>query len=105
MALVERGINPSLDPEQLVVRDEQLLQVEHAGTLGVTSTWTYRPYTGPIEATAALISGDEEGREALLKRITWPAAPPAPAPGGLALPDRITSVTADTPARSGMVDA
>ncbi|MEU8235520.1 hypothetical protein AB0C12_38535 [Actinoplanes sp. NPDC048967] len=105
MALVERGINPSLDPEQLVVRDEQLLQVEQAGTLGVTSTWTYRPYTGPIEATAALISGDEKRREQLLDRITWPAPPAAPASGGLTLPARITSATTDAPPGNGMVVA
>ncbi|WP_433729308.1 hypothetical protein ACQP2Y_17100 [Actinoplanes sp. CA-051413] len=102
MALVERGVSPSLGPEQLVVRDEQLLQVQQASTLGVTSTWTYRPYTAPIEATAALISGDEKRREQLLDRITWPAPPAPPASGGLRLPARITSATADAPPSNGM---
>jgi hypothetical protein len=38
-------------------------------------------------------------------RITWPAGPPAPPSGGLALPDRITSVTTDVPPTNGMAVA
>jgi hypothetical protein len=105
MALVQRGVNPSLGPEELVVKDEQLLQVERASQLGVTSAWSYRPYTGPIEATAALISGGEKGREQLLDRVTWPAGPAAPASGGLRLPTRVTSATTDAPPSNGMVVA
>jgi Sigma-70 region 2 len=41
----------------------------------------------------------------VMVRITWPAGPPAPPSGGLALPDRITSVTTDVPPTNGMAVA
>ena len=105
MALVRKGVAPTVSPELLVVRDGRLLEVDRAEPLGVTSLWSYRPYAGEIEATAALMPGNDKDRERLLARVTWRADPPAPATGGLALPGRITNVTADQPPNNAMVVA
>ena len=89
MALVQRNGGQAVNPERLVIKDGQLLQVEQDIK---PSGWKYRAFNQQ-EATGVFISGDEKGREQLLKRVTWPAGPPAPPSGGLALPDRITSAT------------
>jgi hypothetical protein len=93
MALVQNGVARYVDPDRLVFKDGQLLQVEQQTK---PSGWIYRAFNDEVLATGVFISGDEKGREQLLKRITWPAGPPAPPSGGLALPDRITgAVTED----------
>ncbi|GAA3344025.1 hypothetical protein GCM10020358_45550 [Amorphoplanes nipponensis] len=92
MALVRHGPGQYLSPEALVVTDQQLLQVteETAG-----SVYTYLPFTEDTAPPAVIIAADEPGRERLLERVTWPAGPPAPPSGGLALPQRITSVVSE----------
>jgi len=45
--------------------------------------------------TTVHIAGDPTVREDLLEQVTWPAEPPAPASGGLALPDRILGAGTD----------
>ncbi|WP_141714703.1 hypothetical protein [Micromonospora mirobrigensis] len=105
VAVVERGFAPTVNPARLVVNDGQLLQAEEAAAFFVPSAWAYRPFTQRIEATAAVISGDEQQREQLLDRVTWPAGPAAPASGGLALPGRITSATSAAPPSNAMVVA
>ena len=102
MAVVQKGVAQYLTPNRLLVKDEQLLQVEQPAQDRVTSMWAYRAFNYEDLATTAFISGDEKDREQLLKRITWPAGPAAPASGGLMLPDRITSATSEMP---GMVVA
>jgi len=92
MALVRDGVPLYVNPERLVVKDGQLLQVAEDIT---QSQWTYRAFNEEAMATGVFISGDEKGREQLLKRVTWPAGPPAPPSGGLALPDRITGAVTE----------
>ncbi|MFG1832151.1 hypothetical protein [Micromonospora chersina] len=92
IALVQGGVPLSVTPERLVVKDGQLLEVTEDIT---QSQWTYRAFNEEIMATGVFISGDAKGREQLLKRVTWPAGPPAPASGGLMLPDRITSAVSE----------
>lgn len=105
MAVVREGVAPLVNPNRLVVKDGQLLQIEQPDQYFLPSMWSYRALTHEIQATTAFISGDEKGREQLLKRITWPAGPAAPASGGLVLPDSITSATTDVPPSNGMVAA
>ncbi|MET8833576.1 hypothetical protein ABZV78_06645 [Micromonospora sp. NPDC004540] len=81
-----------VNPQRLVVKDGQLLQVTEDVT---QSQWTYRAFNEEERATGVFISGDEKGREQLLKRVTWPAGPAAPASGGLMLPDRITGAVSE----------
>lgn len=104
LAIVQKGAALRVNPSGLVVKDKQVLQVEQPSHV-LPSVRSYRAFSTEIDATAALISGDERGRERLLKRITWPAGPTAPASGGLALPDRITSALTDAPPSNGMVVA
>ncbi|MFD2768470.1 hypothetical protein [Micromonospora eburnea] len=105
MAVVRAGVAPIVSPNKLVVKDGQLLQIEQVGMRNLSSMWGYRAFTDEIQATTAFISGDERGREQLLKHVTWPAGPAAPASGGLALPDRFGSATTDAPPSNGMVVA
>jgi hypothetical protein len=51
----------------------------------------YRAFNGDTMATGVFISGDEQ----LIRRVTWPAGPPAPASGGLALPETVTSAVTE----------
>lgn len=91
MALVDHNWGQAVNPERLITKDGQLLQVDH----GIKSSgWRYRAFN-QVQATGVYISGDEQDREQLLKRVTWPAGPAAPPGGGLALPDRITSATSE----------
>ncbi|MEU9740359.1 hypothetical protein AB0E12_14365 [Micromonospora chersina] len=92
IALVRDGVPRYVKPERLVVKDGQLLQVTEDIT---QSQWTYRAFNEEIMATGVFISGDAKGRDQLLKRVTWPAGPAAPASGGLMLPDRITSAVSE----------
>ncbi|WP_446218825.1 hypothetical protein [Micromonospora sp. IBHARD004] len=91
MALVRDAVPLYVNPERLVVKDEQLLQVVEE----IESRSIYRAFNEETIATGVFISGDEKGREQLLKRVTWPAGPPAPPSGGLALPDHITSAVTE----------
>jgi len=103
MAVVEKGVGrPTSSPERLVFKDGQLLDVEQAGVGMVSSMLSYRAFNDEMEATTAFISGDESGREQLLKRVTWPAGPSAPSSGGLMLPGKITYATSDVPPSNGM---
>jgi hypothetical protein len=109
MALVLTGPGQPLNPERLVVKDNQPLEAKPfnlrtAFGLRTTSIWTYRAFTRE-QATTAAVSGDEKGREQLLQRVTWPAGPPAPPSGGLALPDRITSAVSEAPNMVEAMDA
>ncbi|SDZ35083.1 hypothetical protein SAMN05444365_1119 [Micromonospora pattaloongensis] len=105
IAVVQKGVAPSVGPDRLVVKDGQLLQVEQPDPYMIPSMWTYRAFSDEIQATTAFISGDEKGREQLIKRVTWPAGPAAPASGGLVLPDRIANATTNVPPTNGMVVA
>ncbi|MGX1617679.1 hypothetical protein ACWIF8_27675 [Micromonospora chalcea] len=105
MAVVQKGVGALVSPNRLVVKDGQLLQVEQPDQYAIPSMWTYRALSDEIQATTAFISGDEKGREQLLKRVTWPAGPAAPASGGLVLPDRIANATTEVPPTNGMVVA
>jgi hypothetical protein len=105
IAIVQKGFGPELNPDRLVVKDGQLLQVERPFPDEIPFVWTYREQSDVIQAPTALIAGDEPGRDRLLQRVTWPAGPPAPPSGGLALPDRITSATTTVPPSNGMVVA
>lgn len=105
IAVVHQGVAPLVNPNRLVVKDGQLLQVEQSDQHVLPSVWTYRAFSNEIQATTAFISGDDKSREQLLKRVTWPAGPPAPASGGLVLPDRIANATTDAPPTDGMVVA
>ena len=104
MALVQKGVaRAASSPNRLMVKDEQLLEVEQPDSYRSPSMWAYRAFNDEIQATTAFVSGDEQGREQLLQRITWPAGPPAPPSGGLMLPERITFATTDAPPSNGMV--
>ncbi|MEU4776330.1 hypothetical protein [Micromonospora sp. NPDC023633] len=91
IALVRDAFPLYVNPDRLVVKDEQLLQVVQA----IEPISMYRAFNEESLATGVFISGDEKGREQLLKRVTWPAGPLAPPSGGLALPDRITSAVTE----------
>ncbi|MFY1690591.1 hypothetical protein [Plantactinospora sp. WMMB782] len=96
MAVVGRGVGKRLSPSRLVVEDKQVIQVEQNLVRNVASMWAYHAFSeGEALAPTVFISGDEEGREQLLERVTWPAGPPAPASGGLALPARISSAVSE----------
>jgi hypothetical protein len=106
MAVIVDGIGgPANSPNLLEVKNAQLLEVERPDEQTFPSLWAYRRYNGGIGSTLVFISGDEEGREQQLKRITWPAEPPAPPGGGLALPGTITNALTDAPPSNGMVVA
>ncbi|WP_431878276.1 hypothetical protein [Micromonospora marina] len=92
IAVVQDSVLLNVTPERLVVKDGQLLQVTEDIT---RSQWTYRAFNEEELATGLLISGDAKGRDQLLKRVTWPAGPEAPASAGLVLPDRITSAVSE----------
>jgi hypothetical protein len=92
MAVVSSGVSKYLNPERLMIEDGRLLQVQQQTE---PSVWTYRVFNEDPMATSVLISGDEAGGEQLLKRVTWPAGPPAPPSGGLALPEHITSAVTE----------
>lgn len=89
IALVLKGVAPTINPERTLVEGGQLLEATQYDRYLLPSVWTYRPMNDVIMATAAFIGGDQ----GLLGRITWPSGPPAPASGGLALPAHITSAT------------
>ncbi|MGY0005569.1 hypothetical protein [Micromonospora sp. I033] len=91
LALVRDAVPRGVNPQRLVVEDGRVLQV----TQDLQSRSTYRAFDEETMATGVFISGDEEGREQLLERVTWPAGPPAPPSGGLALPDRITGAVSE----------
>ena len=105
MAVVQKGVGALVSPNRLVVKDGQLIQVDQPNQYAIPSVWTYRAFNDEIQATTAFISGDETGREQLLKHVTWPAGPAAPASGGLMLPDRIANATSEAPPTNGMVVA
>jgi hypothetical protein len=106
IAVVQKGVGRLVSPNRLVVKDAQLLQVEQPDRHFLPSMWTYRALNDEIQATTAVISGDERDREQLLERVTWPAGPAAPASGGLKLPARIAHATTDRPPpTTGMVVA
>ncbi|MGY4910366.1 hypothetical protein [Micromonospora aurantiaca (nom. illeg.)] len=105
MAVVQQGVAAAVSPNRLVVKDGQLIQVSQPNQYAIPSVWTYRAFNDELQATTAFISGDETGREQLLKHVTWPAGPAAPASGGLVLPDRITNATTEAPPTNGMVVA
>ena len=92
IAVVQDSVPLYVNPRRLVVKDGQLLQVSEDIT---QSQWTYRAFNKEITATGVFISGDAKGRDQLLKRVTWPAGPAAPASGGLVLPDRVTSAVSE----------
>lgn len=97
MAVTLKGVSQLLSPNLLIVKDEQLIEVEQPDDRQLPSMWTYIAFGDGTPHPAAFISADEAGRQRLLERITWPAGPSAPPSGGLALPDRPTSITADGP--------
>jgi hypothetical protein len=105
LAVVDEGLAPMVDPPLLEVRDGHLLQVEQPDPPTYPSMWAYRPLNGEILATTAFVSGDDKGRDQLIDRVSWPAGPPAPPGGGLALPDRLTSATSETSPGNHMVVA
>jgi hypothetical protein len=105
IAIVQKGDSPSVNPERLVVNDGQPLQAERPDQYELPFVWSYRDLSPVIQATTAFIAGDEPGRARLLQRVTWPAGPPSPPGGGLALPDRITSATSTVLPSNGMVVA
>ncbi|MCZ7438813.1 hypothetical protein O7598_20540 [Micromonospora sp. WMMC241] len=92
MALVRDAVPRYVNPERLVVKDGRLLQVTEDIR---QSQWTYRVFDEEEMATGIFVSGDANGREQLLERVTWPAGPAAPASGGLVLPDRITAAVGE----------
>ena len=103
MAVVDEGVGrPAASPGRLVAKDRNLLVVEEAGHRTPTSAWTYRAFNEEMNATTVFLSGNEQGRERLLERVTWPAGPPAPPSGGLKLPDRIDYAVSDVPPSNGM---
>ena len=105
MAIVGNGTPPSIDPNRLVVKDGRLLEVEQGAPEFLPSMLMYH-VAGELRAPMALISGDKQDQAQLLRRIAWPPGPPAPRSGGLALPDHLTSATADRPPpTNGMVVA
>jgi hypothetical protein len=97
IAVVQKGFGVSVNPNQLMAKDGQLLEVEKLDDYGGSNpdVWLYNSFSKPFETPAVFISGTEEARGRLINNITWPAGPPAPPGGGLALPRRITSATAD----------
>ncbi|RSM64329.1 hypothetical protein DMB66_20745 [Actinoplanes sp. ATCC 53533] len=101
MAVTLNGVGQPLSPNLLMVKDEQVIDVEQSDRL--PSVWTYVALDNGTPHPAAFISADEAGRQKLLERITWPAGPPAPPSGGLALPDRPTSIVADGPPPSNFM--
>jgi hypothetical protein len=101
MAVTLKGVGQALSPNLLMVKDEQVIVVEQPDRL--PSVWTYVALGNGTPQPAAFISADEAGRQKLLERITWPAGPPAPPSGGLALPDRPTSIVADGPPPSNFM--
>jgi hypothetical protein len=103
MAVTLKGVGQLLSPNLLMVKDEQLIAVEQPDGLQLPSVRTYIAFGDGTPHPAAFISADEAGRQGLLERITWPAGPPAPPSGGLALPDRPTSITADGPPPSNFM--
>lgn len=105
LAVVQEGVGRTINPELLEVKGGQPLLVEQPDPEQLPFTWSYRDFAGAPVATTAFISGDEKGREQLLDRVTWPAGPPVPPAGGLALPKRVTSATTDAPPSNGMVVA
>ncbi|MEV0713218.1 hypothetical protein [Asanoa sp. NPDC050611] len=102
LAVVREGVVGSVNPSQVVFKDAQEVMAEQPYQHYLPALWTYRALNDEIRATTAFISGDQD----LLARVTWPAGPPAPPDGGLALPDRISSATTDSgPPTNGMVVA
>ena len=96
MVIVKVGAGRRLTPDRLIVKDGQPIQQSGFGL--VDSMWTYAAFGNDAEATTAGISaGDDQGREQLLQRVTWPAGAPAPRSGGLALPATLDSVLGESP--------
>ena len=98
IAAVQSGFGGvSVNPKQLMAKDGQLLEVHKLDEFGGSNpdVWIYNSFSKPFQTAAVFISGHENARDQLIKNITWPAGPPAPPGGGLALPSRVTSATAD----------
>jgi hypothetical protein len=97
IAVVKSGFGVSVNPKQLMAKDGQLLEVEQLDDFGGSNpdVRLYNSFSRPFQTAAVFISGHEQARGQLIKNITWPAGPPAPPGGGLALPSRVTSATAD----------
>ncbi|MEV6490231.1 hypothetical protein AB0M20_16645 [Actinoplanes sp. NPDC051633] len=103
MAVVDEGVGrPAASPERLVAKDGNLLVVQELDLRMRTSAWTYRAFNEESNATTVFLSGNEQGRERLLERVTWPAGPSAPPSGRLKLPDRINYAVSDVPPSNGM---
>lgn len=102
IAVLRQGVAPLVNPGRLVVRGGHLLQAEQVDEHRNPFLWAYRAFTDEILAPTVFILGHDQK---LLERVTWPAGPPGPASGGLALPARITSATSAAPPSNGMVVA
>jgi len=96
MAVVEDGLGRHVVPTELVVQKDTLLEADSPARR-IPSMRSYRAFDDQIQATTVFIAGSTAERGRLLERVTWPAAPPAPASGGLALPDKLTSAMTDLP--------
>jgi hypothetical protein len=98
IAAVQSGFSGvSVNPERLMAKDGQLIEVEKLDEFGSLDpdVGIYKSFSKPFQTPAVFISGNEQARGQLIKKITWPAGPPAAPGGGLALPKRVTSATAD----------
>jgi hypothetical protein len=105
IGIAEQGGGPLINPDQVLVKQGQLIQMEQFDTHLFPFLWSYRVSNDVIEVPRVFVSGDVKGRDQLLDRVSWPAGPPAPASGGLALPAHITSATSAAPPSNGMVVA
>jgi hypothetical protein len=98
IAAVQSGLDVvPVNPERLMAKDGQLLDVENVDDYGHTNpdVGLYNSFSKPFTTPTVLISGSEQARSGLIKNITWPAGPAAPPGGGLALPRHVTSATAN----------
>ncbi|WP_212988303.1 hypothetical protein [Actinoplanes auranticolor] len=98
IAAVQSGFSGvSVNPQQLMAKDGQLLEVQKLDEYRPSEpdVRLYGSFSKPFVTPTVFISGPDEARDRLIKNITWPAGPSAPPGGGLALPSRVTSGTAE----------